>query len=201
MRKYIVYSLIAMIVIAIIVAISLVYLNKLSQRPLLPPNLKQIVKGAACTLVVRSTYSNWSTIPRDYTCLGPNVSPPIEISNIPEGTKCLTIIMYDPDAPRGIFYHWLLYNIATKNSSRIYISPAIPPEAYTSIGMQGINDFGKIGYGGPCPPPREGHRYVLLVLALRSCLNLGPGVRPVDVLKALEGKVLSYGILVGIFKR
>ena len=94
-------------------------------------------------LVVQSiAFANNGHIPPKYTCEGENINPPIEISDIPEDTKTLAIIMEDPDAPAGDFTHWLSWNI----------SPAEEITENTNQGVSGINDFGKTGYAGPCPP-------------------------------------------------
>ena len=138
-------------------------------------------------------------IPPKYTCDGEDVSPPLVISNVPSEAVSLVIVMYDPDAPGGTFYHWIMYNIDAGN---ITLPENIPPEPITQYGLQGINDFNKIGYGGACPPPGLGtHRYYILVLALDTKLDLPPGAGKEDVLNALKDHVIAYGYYMGIYGR
>src|ERR1051326_9359513 len=101
-------------------------------------------------------FSKGGHIPRKYTCEGENVNPPLEISGVPKSTKTLAIIVEDPDAPRGVFYHWLIWNIP----------PNEPIDENSVPGSSGKNSFGKTGYGGPCPPSGT-HRYFFKVYALR----------------------------------
>ncbi len=144
-------------------------------------------------------FNNGERIPDKYTCMGKDVSPPLTIENIPKDTVELALIMYDPDAPIGIFYHWLLYAIPPDKNN---LPEAIPREETTEYGVQGINDFGNIGYGGPCPPPGHGvHRYYFLVVALKEEIGLAPGANAREVLDAISGKVIGYGVLYGTYSR
>ncbi len=169
-------------------------------RALIPSELRELIESSKPSLRISSSFSNWSSIPRVYTCDGVDTSPPITVSNIPSNSKCIELIMYDPDAPRGTFYHWLLYNVKV-NGSSISIPPAIPHVAKTRIGLQGINSFGFIGYGGPCPPRGSSHRYVILVIALKTCPSIPPGASITQLIAASKNNVISYGVLVGIYSR
>ncbi|WFO76394.1 YbhB/YbcL family Raf kinase inhibitor-like protein [Desulfurococcaceae archaeon MEX13E-LK6-19] len=138
-------------------------------------------------------------IPVKYTCDGEDISPPLLIKGVPPSAKSLVLIMYDPDAPGGTFYHWIMYNIEPKNMS---LPENIPPEPETPYGLQGINDFNKIGYSGPCPPPGLGtHRYYILVLALDTKLDLEPGASKEEVINALKNHVIAYGYYMGVYGR
>lgn len=123
-------------------------------------------------------FEETQAIPREYTCDGMNQSPELKISDAPGGTRSLTLIFDDPDAPGGTFLHWLAYDIEPTDR--------IPENA--SPGTQGVNDFGKRGYGGPCPPSGT-HRYFFRVYALDSTVDLPPGSGRRDVEGAMEGHV------------
>jgi len=143
-------------------------------------------------LVVSSVFSNGSNIPKDYTCEGKNISPKLIIENIPKEAKSLAIIMDDPDAPSGVFVHWVVWNL----------EPSKVIEEGTKKGEQGMTSFGKNGYGGPCPPRGHGnHRYYFKVYALDNNLNLRKNATKEELLKAMEGHILAYGELMGIYRR
>ena len=142
-------------------------------------------------LVVQSVaFANNGHIPSKYTCEGDNINPPIEISDIPEETRSLAIIMEDPDAPAGDFTHWLLWNI----------SPSEEIAENTNQGTSGINDFGKTGYGGPCPPSGA-HHYYFKVYALDKELSITAGENKNALLEAMNGHILATGELLGRFKK
>jgi len=106
--------------------------------------------------------------------------------------------MYVPDAPKGIFYHWILYNIPAEVTC---LPEGVSAVDKTPYGLQGVNDYGQIGYGGPSPPPGSKHRYIFLLLALDTELNLKPGASIDEVLKACEGHVIAYAELLGYYGR
>ena len=127
------------------------------------------------------------------TCEGDGVSPPIDISGLPAGTVSMVVIMEDPDAPAGVWDHWVVFDIEPTDS--------IPQDA-TDLGTLGANSWGDSLYGGPCPPPGSGpHRYVSTVYALDATLDLVPGSTKDDVVDALDGKVLAQDVLTGTFER
>lgn len=130
-------------------------------------------------------------IPAKFTCTAENVSPPLNFLDVPGETKTLAIIMDDPDAPHGVFVHWIGWGLSPAKS--IAQGKAFPHE--------GRNDFGEIGYGGPCPPPGKPHRYFFKVYALDAALDLPQGSSKADLEKAMKGHILSQGVLVGTFKR
>ena len=142
-------------------------------------------------LIIRSAvFSQNGHIPPLYTCEGEDINPPLEISNIPEGTKSLALIMEDPDAPRGVFDHWLVWNIP----------PTQVISERSNPGISGTNGFGKTGYGGPCPPSGE-HRYYFKVYALDTEVELLPGSDKKNLLRAMEGHILASGSLMGLYKK
>lgn len=140
-------------------------------------------------------------IPRRYTCEGDDVSPPLHIQDTPAAASSLVLIVEDPDAPGGTFVHWLLWNVP----SRVEMLPEAIPRTATVSGLspaaQGTNDFGRIGYGGPCPPPGPPHRYRFRLFALDHTLSLDPGADRARLERAMEGHVLREAVLTGIFGR
>jgi Raf kinase inhibitor-like YbhB/YbcL family protein len=141
--------------------------------------------------VISSAFENQQSIPKKYSCDGEEVNPPLTITGIPPETKSLTLIVDDPDAPSGIFDHWILWNI--------------PPDAVivenSAPGTQGLNSAGQHGYIGMCPPSGT-HRYFFKVYALDVKLSLNANaVRKKDLEKAMQGHVLAKGELVGLYSR
>ncbi|NPB05291.1 MAG: YbhB/YbcL family Raf kinase inhibitor-like protein [Aquificae bacterium] len=145
-------------------------------------------------------FENGGTIPQTFTCDGKNESPPLVFSEIPEGTKSLVLIMHDPDAPAGDFTHWLVYSIPPTVKG---LPRNLPKKPVLEKGiLQGVNDFGFVGYGGPCPPPWDGpHRYYFELYALDYEPNLKPGATREEVERALEGHVIENATLMGRYKR
>lgn len=129
-------------------------------------------------------------IPSRYTCDGININPALSIENIPEEAKCLAIIVDDPDAPRGTFCHWVVWNIPITH----LIKEKEPR------GITGINDFGYQKYSGPCPPSGV-HRYYFNVYALDGTLDIPPGSDKQAVEQTMAGHILAYGVLIGHYRR
>ena len=146
-----------------------------------------------------SAFSEGGTIPKQYTCSGEDLSPPLSWIGIPANTKSMVLVVDDPDAPSGAWVHWVLYNIPAEVTSL----PAGIPKIATvpNICTQGSNDFRRIGYGGPCPPPGKSHRYFFKLYALDTTLNLKPGTTKVAVERALQGHILAQGQLMGKYGR
>ncbi len=186
-----------LMVVALVVLIALL----IALRPWKPPtplSPEALVKGVKARFVLRSpAFANGTSIPRKYTCDGADISPPLEWGDVPEGAVSLVLIVYDPDAPRGIFYHWILYNIPPTLKG---LPEGVPKDPETEFGLQGKNDFGYIGYGGPCPPPGRRHRYVFLLLALDKKLELPPEATVTKVMEACRGHVIAYACLVGVYE-
>lgn len=138
-------------------------------------------------------------IPVKYTCDGEGVSPPLYWSSGPTATESYALVMDDPDAPGGSFTHWIMYNIPF-NVTRLeeYVTALDRLDDGT---LQGKNSYGRVGYGGPCPPPGSPHHYHFNVYALDTRLSLGPGASKDDLLRAMAGHVLAYGELTGIYGR
>ena len=138
-------------------------------------------------------------IPRKYTCDGEDVSPPLIIEDVPGDAKALVIIVEDPDAPKRNFTHWVIYNIPPATRE---LPEGIPKVGETTFGLQGVNDFGKIGWGGPCPPRGHGtHRYFFRLYALDTVLDLRPGATKEQVRAAMQGRVLAEAEYMGVYSR
>ncbi|MBX4197571.1 YbhB/YbcL family Raf kinase inhibitor-like protein [Candidatus Saccharibacteria bacterium] len=143
--------------------------------------------------IISPVFRNGSPIPPQYSCHGQNVNPPLNIFNVPAGTLSLSLIMHDPDAVSGDFLHWLVWDIPPSTESIAVNS--VPIGA-----MQGLNDGGKLGYTGPCPPAGSGvHRYIFDFYALDTPLDLEPESSIQDVIKAQKGHVLAHSALTGTF--
>ncbi len=148
--------------------------------------------------ITSSAFGNGESIPVKYTCDGENVSPPLKWSNVPQGTKSFAIINDDPDAPMGTWVHWVIYNIP---ANVMELAERIPPSQKLNNGaLQGKNSWGKIGYGGPCPPSGT-HRYFFKIYALDKTLDIGPGASKEEILKAIKGHILAEGQLYGKYSR
>jgi len=149
--------------------------------------------------VLSSAFQEGDRIPTKYTCQGQDISPPLAWSQPPVGTQSLALIVDDPDAPGGVFTHWVLFNIPSESRE---LAEAVPTQAKVTGGaLQGKNDFGRIGYGGPCPPPGSPHRYQFTLYALDQPLDLKAGVSKKQLLGAMEGHILAQGRLTGIYQR
>jgi len=156
-------------------------------------------KGEVGKVEVRSVFGNMERIPVDYTCDGADISPPLTIEGVSDKAVSIAIIMDDPDAPVGTFTHWVAWNIPAVNK----IPENIPKEKMVTQPvkmLQAKNDFGRYGYGGPCPPRGKPHRYFFKVYVLDA--TLGEDIKSKnELLKAMEGHVIQYGELVGLYGR
>lgn len=155
--------------------------------------------GDKLTLKLTSTaFVEGGTIPSQYTCDGQNVSPPLAWSDLPEAAKTLALIADDPDAPRGTWVHWVVYQIPATERGLPENVPA--RETLDDGARQGKNDFKNTAYGGPCPPSGT-HRYFFKLYALDTDLNLPPGATKDQLLKSMEGHILAQGQLMGRYAR
>ena len=143
-------------------------------------------------LTVSSPDLREGRFPREFTCDGANRLPRLQWSTPPPGTQELAIEMLDPDAPGGTFTHWLVSGLPPGVSSL----PAVPANA-----AEGVNDFGRRGYGGPCPPRGPAHHYHFVVLALDTRLGLAAGAARRDLESRISSHVLARGELVATYQR
>jgi Raf kinase inhibitor-like YbhB/YbcL family protein len=146
-----------------------------------------------------ASFREGEPIPPEFTCDGKDRSPALGWSEVPVETRSFVLICDDPDAPRGTWVHWLLYNLPAQ---AIELQPGVPAKPELPSGArQGINDSGNLGYGGPCPPPGKPHRYFFRLYALDTALNLAPGINRPDLDAATEGHVLASCTLMGTYER
>jgi len=140
-----------------------------------------------------AAFQHAQTIPSRHTCEGEDLSPPLRWTNVPEETRSLALVVDDPDAPGGVFTHWIGWGLDPR-ADGLGEGEAAPSE--------GRNDFGTSGYRGPCPPPGHGpHRYHFSLYALDADLELGSGASKAELAQAIEGHVLTTAELVGTFER
>ncbi|MHC4069021.1 MAG: YbhB/YbcL family Raf kinase inhibitor-like protein [Planctomycetota bacterium] len=148
--------------------------------------------------VTSPAFEEGGMIPSKYTCDGADISPPLAWEGVPEGTKSLALISDDPDAPMGTWVHWVLCNLPGDTRE---LPENIPAEEVLSSGAkQGLNDFRRVGYGGPCPPSGV-HRYFFKVYALDRKVEGGGWANKAELERAMESHVLAQGELIGRYKR
>lgn len=149
-------------------------------------------------IIESPAFKNGDLIPSKYTCEGADISPEMHWSGAPKETKSFTLICDDPDAPMGVFTHWVIFNIPASEKG---LKEGVETKATLPNGsIQGRTDFGRIGYGGPCPPSGT-HRYRFRVYALDTNLNLPAGSTKQQVLKAMQDHILAEAEIVGLYSR
>jgi Raf kinase inhibitor-like YbhB/YbcL family protein len=165
-----------------------------------------LIGAAVVTTLFQLTspaFESMATIPKKYTCDGKDVSPPLEWKNAPAGTVGIAVIMEDPDAPAGVWTHWVIYDAP---SDKGILAEGLPRTPSLADGAKqgsswGVHDFESVGYRGPCPPPGKPHRYVFRAYALGSRTGLVPRATKDQLLAAIEGHVLARAELVGLYGR
>jgi len=148
--------------------------------------------GGAKMKITSSAFQEGGNIPSKFSCDGANTSPPLQISGVPSEAKSVVLIADDPDAPSGLFTHWAVWNISPQTSTIA--------EGSTPKGVQGTNDFGRSGYGGPCPPSGT-HRYYFKIFALDRELDLPFGAKRSQLDGAMKDHVIAQGELMGRYSR
>jgi Raf kinase inhibitor-like YbhB/YbcL family protein len=157
-------------------------------------------KGEISGIELKSdAFQHEKPIPAKYTCEGEDISPDLTWGELPEGTMELALICDDPDAPVGTWVHWVIYGIPADTGGFL---EAFPLEEQTDTGiLQGENSWGRVGYGGPCPPKGKPHRYFFKLYALDKELGLKPGQDKKALEKAMKGHIIGYGELMGTYAR
>ncbi len=157
-------------------------------------------RSTSMTIQIKSTaFADGESIPQKYTCDEEDISPPLSWENAPDRTKSFALICDDPDAPSGTWVHWVIYDLQPTTTQ---LPEAVPAnEEVLNGAKQGRNDFSRIGYGGPCPPKGNAHRYYFKLYALDSVLNLRAGATKGDVENAITGHIVGEGRLMGTYKR
>jgi Raf kinase inhibitor-like YbhB/YbcL family protein len=154
--------------------------------------LASFAAGGVKMKITSSAFQEGGNIPSKFTCDGGDSSPPLQIAEIPSGAKSMVLVVDDPDAPSGLFTHWIVWNISPQTNA---IAEGGAPK-----GVQGTSDFGKSGYGGPCPPSGT-HRYYFKIFALDRELNLPSGTKRNQLDAAMKGHVVAQGELMGRYSR
>ncbi|MDP2855727.1 MAG: YbhB/YbcL family Raf kinase inhibitor-like protein [bacterium] len=167
------------------------YFSKKAQKPLQQPSQKSLTFNMKIKLT-SSAFENNQLIPAKYTCDGKDVNPPLRISEVPAGAQSLVLIVDDPDAPRGIWDHWIVYNINPQNTP---IEENSVPEG----SIQVVNSFGKKFYGGPCPPSGT-HHYYFKLYALDTKLEQDISSKK-ELENAMENHILAQSELIGLYQR
>lgn len=140
-----------------------------------------------------SAFQNNATIPAKYTCDGQDINPPLKVESIPGGTKSLALIVDDPDAPRGTWVHWVVWNINPQTSE-------LKENSVPAGAQQGMNDFRRLAYGGPCPPSGT-HRYFFKLYALDATLTLSSRSTKSDLERAMKGHIIEQAEIIGLYRR
>ena len=155
--------------------------------------------GRTVAFVLKTTaFPESGLIPKKYTCDGTDVSPALSWNTPPEGTQSFALIVDDPDAPVGTWTHWVIWNIPAKTTA---LPESVAKTEEASGALQGKNDFKRIGYGGPCPPPGKPHRYFFKLYALDTRLELKAGASKNELERAIKGHILAQAELVGKYAR
>jgi Raf kinase inhibitor-like YbhB/YbcL family protein len=156
-------------------------------------------EGEMTLFLSSPVFQEGEDIPIEYTCDGEDISPALTWGEPPSGTQSFVLIMDDPDAPGGVFTHWLVFNLPPDSRE---LAEVIPPQNELANGtLQGKNDFGTIGYGGPCPPLGSAHHYRFTIFALAQPLDLMAGASRKQVIDAITGHILAWGQLIGMYQR
>jgi Raf kinase inhibitor-like YbhB/YbcL family protein len=159
----------------------------------------QAKEGAMALHIASPDFSAGEAIPKKFTCDAQDVSPHLKWNEPPANTLSFALIMDDPDAPAGTWVHWVLYNLPADANE---LPERVPRQEQLASGArQGQNDFGKIGYSGPCPPPGKPHRYFFKLYALDTKVNLKSGATKADLERAMKPHILAQGDLIGRYGR
>jgi len=167
--------------------ITFIYFKKPNSNSALPVQIKNMMT------VTSLVFKQNEMIPKQYSCDGENINPPLTIVNVPDNVKSLVLIVDDPDAPSGVWTHWLVWNIDPKTTD-------IKENSAPANAEVGKNDFGKLEYGGPCPPAGT-HRYFFKVYALDTVLNLSQGANRSQLDQIMKGHIIDKGELMGKYSK
>ncbi|MGO8720006.1 MAG: YbhB/YbcL family Raf kinase inhibitor-like protein [Acidobacteriaceae bacterium] len=146
-----------------------------------------------------TAFANGGEIPKRHTCSGADLSPALSWNGVSPAAHSLALIVDDPDAPKGTWTHWLIWNIPAHLTA--LAEGVLAREVLENGACQGRNDFNRIGYGGPCPPPGKVHRYFFKLYALDTALNLKAGASRQELERAMKGHVLSHAEWMGMYRR
>ena len=181
------------LVISLLLVAGIVYLQRSYKKEAQPSISKEELTKPSSMKISSPAFENNQFIPVKYTCDGEDINPPLQIENVPKEAKSLVLIVDDPDAPIGIWSHWVVFNI---DPSVQFIEEDSSPEG----AVEGLNDFKKHSYGGPCPPSGT-HHYYFRLYALDTTLDLSSEATREDVLEAIKGHILASAELIGLYQR
>lgn len=190
---------ISLIIIVLLVGSVFVYLSQYTQdhsnTSTVTTSEITITKDPVITSIMQISspaFNNNNSIPSKYTCDGEDISPPLAINEVPKGAKSLVLIVDDPDAPIGEWVHWTVINIPPETTQ---IEEGKAPK-----GVEGLTDFQRNGWGGPCPPSGT-HRYFFKLFALDTELEIGANSKKVDILFAIDGHIMDSAELIGLYAK
>lgn len=193
-KKWPIQIILLIAILGIIIGAYYTVKNKSNSKPTQPIQQTQTPRQQAANMkLTSSAFENNQSIPEKYSCDGENINPPLVISEVPENTKSLSLIVDDPDAPAGIWVHWIVINIDPKTT--LISENTVPVNS-----IEGTTSFGKPGYGGPCPPSGT-HRYFFKLYALDTKLTLDQNAKKEDVEKAMQGHIVGQAELIGLYSR
>jgi len=182
-------------------ALTLAFVGALSGDAWMNSRVPRAEAESAPRLSIRSpAFSDGGRIPRQYTCDGADSSPPVEWTGAPEKTRTFALVCNDPDAPRGDWVHWVVFDLPATSKGLPENAAPNGREKLAGSGTQGRNDFGKIGWGGPCPPSGS-HRYTFRLYALDTELGLAPEATREQLVKAMQGHVLAQAQMTASYAR
>jgi len=181
-----------------IIALIVLFSGCISNQP--EQETKTEVENILDTISISSNaFEDGTSLPVEHTCDGEDHSPALSWDTIPAGTQSIALIVDDPDAPGKTWVHWVIYNIPANSTG---LPAAVPKNKTLDDGsLQGKNDFGRIGYNGPCPPPGKPHRYFFRVYALDTTLSLKSGATKSQLEAAMSGHILAQGEMIGKYGR
>ena len=146
-----------------------------------------------------TAFKEGRAIPDEHAFEDRDISPDLQWSGVPSAAKSLVLICDDPDAPKGTWVHWVLYDLTPSMNA---LPADLPKSPLLDLGAkQGLNDYKRYGYGGPCPPPGKPHRYFFKLYALDVRLELSPGLTKADLVKIMDGHIMAEGQLMGTYQR
>ena len=159
---------------------------------LISPLLAWADSGSNDFQLISTAFEANTNIPKKYTCAGEDINPPLTFKNVPWNTKSLALIVSDPDAPGGTWSHWVVYNIPPDTNGIV---------ENTTPGIEGLNDFGKYAYGGPCPPGGKLHHYIFRLYAVDTVLDINERPTLNEVEGALRGHIIAKTELTGTYQK
>ena len=190
-------TIVLAVIIILLILFSYFYLSRpnLSKKDIITAILK---KDKNSIHVYSDDFNDQDYLATIFTCDGSDISPDIKWTNIPNETRSIALIVYDPDAPKDYFIHWIVYNLP----ANIYDLPrGSSTGGSLLLGKEGKNDFGELRYRGPCPPRGSVHRYIFLVIALNSFIQAGQNVPQEELLKLIGEHAIAYGYITCLYGR